>query len=119
MIHTQFLTKVSYTSCKQQHKVLSHGVLKAYNFFVQVKAENKIDKSTEYQYLNRPRVLKVLCFPFPYFCFLLQISMNVLSLILRESTCFLSFPLNFLRGKLGPARIYLLTHALRLIAVLK
>lgn len=98
--HAIFNQGVLY-SCKQQHKVVSRGVLKAYNFFVQVKAENKIDKSTEYQYLNRPRVLKVLCFPFPYFCFLLQISMNVLSLILRDSTCFLSFPLNFCAGNWG------------------
>ena len=40
-------------------------------------AKKKIGKSTRNLYLNKLRVREVSSFPFPNFCFLLQISMNI------------------------------------------
>ena len=114
-------TKLPYTSYKRLQKPVSHGVLKAYNFFlVKLETDRGINRIPNLV----PRVshllqgtgrwetlgtrLQDICtwitfesdkspvFLFFYFCFLLQIVMNLIpSLILQYSSWFLCFPLKF------------------------
>ena len=82
-------TKRSQTSCKEPHKPIINGVLKAYNLFRW--AQNRMVNQQRCPYLNKLHVWKVSRFPFPYFCFLLKILWTTVS----------CYPLKFCAGKLG------------------
>ena len=58
-------------------------------FSVKLKKQNV--KSIAYLYLNKLGVRKVSSFPFPDFFYLLQISMNAVLTIVRDSGCFFMF----------------------------
>lgn len=63
-------------SYKQPHRSVSHSPLKSYYVFV--KAQNKLLNQQDISDLISFVFEKILSFPFPFFRFLSQISMNVL-----------------------------------------
>lgn len=77
-------------SYKQPHRSVSHSPLKSYYVFV--KAQNKLLNQQDISDLISFVFEKILSFPFPFFRFLSQISMNVLIFFapsLRDSGLFL------------------------------
>lgn len=65
-------TKLSHTS-KRQYKAVSHGVIKVCYLFGKAQS----GKSAGQPYQNKLCNRKVSNIPFPFFCFLFQISINV------------------------------------------
>ena len=91
--------KLSLACYRQPHKLVSRGILKAYNFFG--KAQNRVVNLQDIRIEISFVFEKSESFPFPTLFFLSQISMNVLNfllLILRDGGFLLYLPSKLYAG---------------------